>query len=739
MRYPLTLIILSVIAWKSWSQLSVQDLAQLRETLLFEVSGEVFIPGESVQVAFNLKRTEKEKSTFLSKVAYLELIDDRSQSILQEKVFLNKGIGNAELYLPSFLKTGSYTLIAYTRWMKNYDINYVMQRQISVINPFENIPESFFYENNTVKKVVVDLKPISGVFARGSQKVIFSVTNEDSGEGIPCEGRITDAQGNSIGSFQTATGHGSLDLVINEVGTYNVVIVDKSSKIFFEKLKVDFVSNRKFQITDDTNKLVIDQEGIETQALEITFQGNPILKVPFVQGKAIVSKVDLPKGISWVLAKDSDRVLLQYPVVNQPNLRDLSINLEKSVYSSREKVLLTLSSKEEIPADMNLSISVRQILTRKNGFNLPSAVFANGHAMSPDDPSLLNKVILYGSPRQATEPVLKHLPDLRGNLISGKLVNDQLQAITDNEIAIALPDSAYRFHATRTNDNGNFFLYTEASGWRENTILYTEAKENVNLTIDDPTLADYTFVENSKLKINEEDKQQILARSIAVQIENAYFDTKPNNTLMELFRNDFFREIDLKVYNLDDFTRFPSVEDAIREFVSEAWLRKDDGGAAFSTPYIPNKSGNLDSALVLMNGIPVDPDWILQQNPLDMKAIEVYQNQVKFGPWEFQGIINFQLYKFDKDEVKLPGNYKELNYDLPLPSDVNRHFDPSGYEETKWPDFRSQLFWEPHFSFQENDSLEFYTSDHQGTFEIVISGVDEDSYVLARKTFQVRN
>ena len=202
---------------------------------------------------------------------------------------------------------------------------------------------------------------------------------------------------------------------------------------------------------------------------------------------------------------------------------------------------------------------------------------------------------------------------------------------------------------------------------------------------------------------------------------------------------DFFKDDILKSYDLDDFTRFPTVEDAIREFVSEAWLRKSTDGAAFNVPYTFNKSGSLDTALVLVNGIPVDPDWVLNLNPVLIDKIDVYQDQVKVGSWEYRGIVNFQLYEYDGDRLSLPSNYKEFDYEIASPGFQSSAPDYSQPAYARIPDFRSQLFWKAHVESDGSPKqFTFFTSDNEGIFEVTVSGVvDDQSYILEKRTFEV--
>ena len=53
-------------------------------------------------------------------------------------------------------------------------------------------------------------------------------------------------------------------------------------------------------------------------------------------------------------------------------------------------------------------------------------------------------------------------------------------------------------------------------------------------------------------------------------------------------------------------------------------------------------------------------------------------------------------------------------------------------------DYRRQLYWNPELKLDSSDTLEFYTSDLTGTFEVIIEGYNaEGKPVSLKKEFEV--
>jgi hypothetical protein len=75
----------------------------------------------------------------VSKVVYLELLDKNNFPLKQIKVQVDGNSGSSVINLPANLSSGNYLIRAYTNWMKNYPAENFFYKEISVINPFENI------------------------------------------------------------------------------------------------------------------------------------------------------------------------------------------------------------------------------------------------------------------------------------------------------------------------------------------------------------------------------------------------------------------------------------------------------------------------------------------------------------------------------------------------------------------------------------------------------------------------
>ena len=140
-----------------------------KEEIYVHVNDTFFLSGETLQykVYGRLEKTKKPSS--LSKIAYIELINNENKSIFKQKVRLENGVGFGDFFIDSNIKTGSYKLISYTQWMRNTNTFY--EENIFIINPF--------LEKLTLKNSLVSTKEI-GPKKEITSKLMRIETNKKS-------------------------------------------------------------------------------------------------------------------------------------------------------------------------------------------------------------------------------------------------------------------------------------------------------------------------------------------------------------------------------------------------------------------------------------------------------------------------------------------------------------------------------------------------------------------------------
>ncbi|KAB1158302.1 hypothetical protein F7018_08945 [Tenacibaculum aiptasiae] len=127
------LILLSIKCISQEKNTNTYTLPQ--EKIYLHYNSNFLLSGEKLYYKiYNL--TENNQPSKLSKIAYIEVINEKKNSVFKQKIQLEKGTGYGDIFFPSNLKTGTYKLISYTNWMRNNNSFY--EDFIYIVNPFIN-------------------------------------------------------------------------------------------------------------------------------------------------------------------------------------------------------------------------------------------------------------------------------------------------------------------------------------------------------------------------------------------------------------------------------------------------------------------------------------------------------------------------------------------------------------------------------------------------------------------------
>lgn len=112
------------------------ELFSPEEIIYMHTNASLLFSGEYLY--YNVSCLDNTNTSFsrLSKVAYVEMINEEKERVFRHKIKLDKGIGYSEYFIPTSISTGNYKLIAYTQWMKNGGKEYFFQEDVTIINPY---------------------------------------------------------------------------------------------------------------------------------------------------------------------------------------------------------------------------------------------------------------------------------------------------------------------------------------------------------------------------------------------------------------------------------------------------------------------------------------------------------------------------------------------------------------------------------------------------------------------------
>jgi hypothetical protein len=213
------------------------------------------------------------------------------------------------------------------------------------------------------------------------------------------------------------------------------------------------------------------------------------------------------------------------------------------------------------------------------------------------------------------------------------------------------------------------------------------------------------------------------------QIGNAYYSDKQQHFLFpkNIDTTPFYGLPD-KRYYLDDYTRFVTMEEVMREYVSEVDVSKNKNHFSFHVWNEPFKKYFPSEPLVLMDGVPVfDLDKLISFDPLKIKKLDVITHRFYLHNQIQEGILNFSTYQGDLAGFPLDANALIVEYEG---LQLQREFYSPKYETTevvnsRLPDFRNLLYWSPeiHTGKDGKKRVSFFTGDIPGKYAVIIQGI----------------
>lgn len=402
--------------------------------------------------------------------------------------------------------------------------------------------------------------------------------------------------------------------------------------------------------------------------------------------------------------------------------------LDKKSYQTREKVTLKIKSFIE---KGNYSIAIRKTdeLPKKLQLTAEEFVKYNFTRTNPATP----------------KDSLFFIPELRAELISGSISSKKENAdLNDKSVALSLPGESFAFKIAKTNRSGKFTFLLDKNPNQSNCVIQVleDSRSDYIIHLDElPKFDTSSLLFPSELILTADNTTAIEERSVANQIENAYYHMKKDSIAANSLTSPFFHTIE-KAYILDDYTRFPTLKETIIEVLIEVYFKKNND---LYSLHLRDNSKDLEIyglPLVLVDGLAIkDVNELFDLDMSTIYKVSLINQGYVYGPNLFSGLISFET-KNNNFISKTSGDYIK-KIDIQRPTSKKLYFSPdyaSGTISPRIPDYRHQLLWIPELNIADKENtVSFYTSDVTGNFEIVLEGFTLKGVPISLKeSFEVK-
>ncbi|MFO7743943.1 MAG: hypothetical protein R6V36_01005 [Psychroflexus sp.] len=427
------------------------------------------------------------------------------------------------------------------------------------------------------------------------------------------------------------------------------------------------------------------------------------------------------KSNKGLILNDSIEATIQKVKTQTSN--EFSLDLNKNSFSKREEVILSIDNNNEVRGDF--SISVRRI----DDFDKPKRVKSTNFS------EIYNR-----NAWDFSDTLI--LPEVRGSFYRGRIRGGNKETFQSNNLIVSFAGEKNHVNIVSVDDTGEF-NFTVNNGSSVDEVLfqllgYNKDDFSVGLYKDNyPDFSKLNFGKQPTIQKNLKD--YILEKSINNQIENAFSITKADQVLIPEDKAYFF-DGELIKYNLDDYKRFKEVSETFVEIIKSGRVEKNKD-ETYSI-FVRNENFNgqfTQPALLIVDGVVVqDHSKLISFGAERIQTIGLLTRKTFYGPETFQGIVTIETKEGDFPE-ELRGSYMKSAKIITSQS-RKQYYSPDYKNEDldRIPDYRYQLWWNPNASFKTKNSVNFFTSDLSGKFEIELEGFTKDGEPISiRKVFSV--
>ncbi|RYY31294.1 MAG: hypothetical protein EOO04_01745 [Chitinophagaceae bacterium] len=737
------------------------------EKLFVHTDKEFYLAGEIVWYKIYYLDGKLHQPLDLSKLAYVEIIDQNNKPVMQGKNKLDSNAGSGSFFLPSSIGSGSYKFRAYTNWMKNTDAGFYFEKNITIINTLRplNLPLVA-----PVRSFDIQFFPEGGNLVNGIEsRVAFKLTDQ-YGKSTNFTGVVTDNNGTEVARFESFRfGMGSFVMKPVEGHSYTAVITTENGSSVSRSLPIPRTSGYVLRAHTDGDNLILDvvtnitekANGAEVSILAHTRQEIAFAKKQkIVNGSARFSfpKKTLRDGVSHITIFNDDQQPVCERLFFKAPAKALSIAATPASrsYNTRNKVSVDLNTSFDgrgVPVELSLAVYQVDSLSVASTQHMQAYLLLNsdirGYIENPsfyfsgnsDVAKAADNLMMtqgwrrfnWSQPLSKTTEAPEFAPEFDGHIVSATVTyNRNQEAVSGVKTYLTVPGTKTQFYAGVTDVNGRSFYDIRDYYGKNEVVVQTEQliDSNYRIEISDPFSDRYSNKPFEAFDINTSHSNLIRHHSIAVQAHNAFLSDSLSRFVVPAIDSLPFYGRYTKRYLLDDFVRFTTMEEVLREYVPEIGVRRNAG-----TQRLLIADWNLikyleGEPLILLDGVPVSHKQILAYDPLKVRKLEIVTNRYITGKFVFDGIASFNTYEgnmpgfvFDSKAVIL--DYEGLQ--------IQREYYSPVYENevqrlSRVPDFRTLLAWQPQIKTDETGkaAVNFFTSDNTGSFIGVLHGIDKN-------------
>lgn len=678
------------------------------EEIFIHTDRDEYISGEDLWFDLYLIDRQSYKPSATSRIAYFELLNTENRPVVQKRILLENGFGPGQIDLPDSLSSGTYTIRAYTNWMKNFLPFNCFIKYIRILNPINN-------------------KRFKGLVS--TTGIDFEKMNGQESSGILNMG---------------------VTLKINCIKPDNIELTVSAEE------KYRFENNNLFYLFIQTHGII---DHISTE------------RISGEDKKVLIPIKSLTPGINQITVFDSNGqpVCSKYYFTPSRDTLAISINSQQS-YGVREKVTVDLEISNSIKNTLksgNISVSVSPLIKGTQRASLKDYLISGSEFGFKK--SVLPSAGISDFPIEIADSILLNIksywidwpailsgriPDFRYqmerefHILNGKLIaGDKPVSNTSEIVLLCMPSKEPGFQYAKTDNSGNFSFNIKIDRSIKDLVLMpdNESKEE-KIILESGFTEQYEPVQVTPDTGDVSIPQYITDWSVNYQVRKIYrvstSDSSAESSFPPAIPVRFYGKPDIELI-MADYVSLPKMEEVFYELLPHVSMKKRNSGyEIIINNYVIETSYEL-SPYIFLDGVKIkDASIIAELDPSIVERIDVVKEKYFVGNYSFPGIVNIITKSADFSAIPLPGYMTRLLYRVtdPVKTFFSPEYSSSDLKNSNIPDFRNTLYWNPSVKTDSDGKfrIEFWTSDFVSDYEINVQGITSEGVIIsARKSFRV--
>ena len=331
------------------------------------------------------------------------------------------------------------------------------------------------------------------------------------------------------------------------------------------------------------------------------------------------------------------------------------------------------------------------------------------------------------------------LPDYNGVKLGGRITDAGGNGVAGDPVILSFPGSGTDIDRTLTNEQGDFYFLLDP-GEGEKDVVFTLPRADLRMNLEEPfwnglrSKPDMPVLKPDAAGISYL-KKRFAYLQLQKRFNIAVFAGIVSPAVKEENSRKFYSDPDVSI-KASDYIKLDSLTEYFWELVPSArFVRKKDNYSIEVFNPLTTRPFE-DPPGIFFDGVFYQDTRQIADMPVeDLSGIEVIENIYYYRDFTFGGIVDIHTLKGDFGDVKLQPEMVRVMFPLGSPREyrfISPDYSGPGHD-TKIPDLRSLLFWNPEVIIppgEESAKVEFYTGDVTGDFIISVTGITGDGEIV---------